>query len=255
MDNPTNETATGNKGIEVIPFFFVADVSYSMQGDRIDEVNKLLPTVKEALQEHPAVSDRIRFSLISFSDDATVELPLSDLLLIDNSALPVMNIRGGTNYTEALRSLKGEIQRAHSLITTDGFKFKRPVALFLSDGEPNESEAEWKAAFDELTAIEAFPNLMPVGIGNECDRNVIEALAHRKTGPVPVPALFTKDNANIGNVLKELIVALTKSVIASAAALDSGSSVPGGHAGAFVNTVTESEEVKDGMDFTWNDMD
>jgi uncharacterized protein YegL len=241
-----------NENIEVIPFFFVADASYSMSGDRIAAVNQLLPQVKEALQEHPAVADRIRFSLISFSDKAQVELPLSDLLTIPNESLPTIVVRGGTNYTVALQELKLQIQKSFDIIKADGFKFKRPLALFLSDGEPLESEAQWKAAFDDLTdpSFRQYPNLIPIGIG-ECNRDVIRALRHRKDGPAKVPALFDKDGSDIGEVVKELIVALTKSVIASAAAVEEGVQVEGGHAGAFINELKESTAVQNGFD--WDD--
>lgn len=218
-----------NQGIQVIPFYFLADVSYSMSGAPIEALNNLLPAVKEAMQQNPAVSDLIRFSLMSFSDDAQVELPLSDLTDIPTDSLPVLELRGGTSFAAALDKLRTEIERDFAQLKADGFLVKRPVALFLSDGGPTEGETVWKGAFEALTSMRVFPNIVPIGIG-ECDRNVISYLRHRKDGPAPAPALFLADNPNIGGMINEMIASLTKSIIASAASLSDDQAPEGGHA-------------------------
>lgn len=218
-----------NKGIQVIPFYFLADVSYSMEGDPINALNNLLPAVKEAMQQNPAVSDMIRFCLMSFSDDVKVELPLSDLTDISTSSLPTLELRGGTSFSSALNRLRTEIMKDFSQLKADGFLVKRPVALFLSDGGPTESEMEWKNAFEALTNMNVFPNLVPIGIG-DCDREVMRFLRHRKDGPAPAPALFLDDNANIGGMINEMITNLTKTIIASASSLSEDSPSEGGHA-------------------------
>jgi len=209
---------SSNEGIQVIPFYFVADVSYSMDGDPITALNDLLPTVKEAMQANPAVADMIRFGLISFSDDVKVELPLSDLTHLQTDALPVLTLRGGTNFSCALDKIKEEIQADFALLKQDGFKVKRPIVLFLSDGEPTESVERWTASFQNLISIPQFPNLVPIGIGN-ANREIMKQLRHRKDGPAPAPALFLNDGPNVSGMINELILALTKSMIASAAAV------------------------------------
>jgi uncharacterized protein YegL len=218
-----------NQGIQIIPFYFLADVSGSMMGEPINALNNLLPSVKEAMQQNPAVSDMIRFSLMSFSDDTRVELPLSDLTDIPTASLPTLELRGGTSFVSALTKLRTEIERDFAQLKADGFLVKRPVALFLSDGGPSESEAEWKAAFHDLTSIKVFPNIVPIGIGS-CDREVMKFLRHRKDGPAPAPALFLEDTPNIAIMINEMITSLTKSIIASATALSSEQEPEGGHA-------------------------
>jgi uncharacterized protein YegL len=232
-----------NQGIQVIPFYFLADVSYSMDGEPIKALNNLLPAVKEAMQQNPAVSDMIRFCLMSFSDDVKVELPLSDLTDVPTSSLPNLELRGGTSFSSALTKLRTEIIKDFSQLKADGFLVKRPVALFLSDGGPTEEESEWKNAFEALTNISVFPNLVPIGIG-DCDRDVLRSLRHRKDGPAPAPALFLDDNTNIGGMINEMISNLTKSIIASASSLANGTGSDGGHA----NTVFQGMKATPGWD-------
>lgn len=200
-----------------------------MEGDPITALNNLLPAVKEAMQQNPAVSDMIRFCLMSFSDDVKVELPLSDLTDIPTSSLPTLELRGGTSFSSALNRLRTEIIKDFSQLKADGFLVKRPVALFLSDGGPTEGEMEWKNAFEALTNMNVFPNLVPIGIG-DCDREVMRFLRHRKDGPAPAPALFLDENSNIGGMINEMISNLTKSIIASASSLSSENAPEGGHA-------------------------
>jgi|688.fasta_scaffold382057_1 uncharacterized protein YegL len=218
-----------NDGIQVIPFYFLADVSYSMEGDPIKSLNDLLPTVKDAMQANPAVADMIRFALLSFSDDVQVELPLSDLNHVHANQIPELTLRGGTNFASALTKLKSEIQADYTRLRNDGFKVKRSIALLLSDGEPNEPEDSWQKAFEDLTSMPQFPNLVPIGIGN-ANREVLKKLRHRKDGPAPAPALFLNDGTNIAGMISELIQALTKSMVASAVVISSNTAPSGGHA-------------------------
>ncbi|MEQ1841327.1 MAG: VWA domain-containing protein, partial [Verrucomicrobiales bacterium] len=195
-----------NEGIQIIPFYFLADVSGSMSGAPLDALNNLLPMVKESMQANPVVADMIRFGLISFSTDAKVELPLSDLATFPTASLPKLVARSDTNFGEALRKLKAEIKNDFRQLKGDGYKVKRPVALFLSDGAPSDSKARWQAAFADLTSPDfpQFPNLVPIGIG-KCDREIMRELRHRKDGPAPAPALFLDDGTNVGAMINELI--------------------------------------------------
>lgn len=227
-------------GLQVIPFYFVCDVSASMAGDRIDAVNDLLPTIKSALQLNTFARDLLRVGLVSFSDDVQVDLPITDLTLVE--VLPLLETRGGTMFSGVLRSMRAQIQSDYALLKGDGFQVKRPIVVLLTDGVPTEDRSSWERAFAELTdpSFKQFPNIIPVGIG-ESDRDVVKQLRWRKDGRAPAPALFPKDGVDVGAALSELVQSLAQSVVNSAAQAAQGSA---GSAGAF-GAMTESLLVDD----------
>jgi uncharacterized protein YegL len=100
-------------GAKLLPFYLVIDVSVSMAGDKLASANKMLPTIIDALSENPILSDKVRFGLIDFSDDAQVRLPLCDLL-DPNLTLPGLSVRGGTSSAAAFTTLRRESEATAS---------------------------------------------------------------------------------------------------------------------------------------------
>ena len=76
---------------------------------RCDASDRQLPTtsctkVKDALMMNPVLIDKVRFSVLDFSDDAQIVIPMCDLTRVDQSDIPAMTPRGGTSF-EAVFSL------------------------------------------------------------------------------------------------------------------------------------------------------
>ena len=80
-------------GAKLLPFYLVVDVSYSMEGPKLESANRIMPQIVDALAQNPILSDKVRFGLIDFSDDAQVRVPLCDLLE-PNLVLPALTVRG-----------------------------------------------------------------------------------------------------------------------------------------------------------------
>src|SRR5262245_19333847 len=100
-------------GIQILPFYLVADASYSMTHDgKIDTLNQLLPQLRDELTRNPVVGDMVRFGLIDFSDDATVVLPLADIRSVE--VLPLVTPRGGTSFAAAFALLKQQIDQDYA---------------------------------------------------------------------------------------------------------------------------------------------
>lgn len=168
---------------KLLPFYLVIDASWSMDGERLDEANNYLPVLTDALLADPIVNDKARFALLDFADEANVVLPLCDLTQQDQ--LPVLTARGGTSYAAAFRLLHRQIETDVQLLRNDGFAVYRPAVFFISDGQPNDREAEWRQAFRELTDYDPetgignkwFPNVVPFGVA-EADLSTMKALIH-----------------------------------------------------------------------------
>ena len=165
----------------VLPFYLLCDVSYSMEPD-IAALNSALFRFRDALSMEPVLSDKVRFSVIDFSDDARVVVPLSDFADAPLPSVP-LQVRGGTSYGEAFRTLKRTID-ADIAGADPQFRFFRPAVFFLTDGYPTDP-GEWEQAFAELTAFDPttgrgnkrYPLFVPFGFG-QADPAVLSRLVH-----------------------------------------------------------------------------
>lgn len=66
-------------------------LSSRVESGALEEANKILPSLVQALEKDPIICDKVRFGVIDFSDDARVALPLCDLL--EQTSLPARGPR------------------------------------------------------------------------------------------------------------------------------------------------------------------
>jgi uncharacterized protein YegL len=160
----------------VFPVFLLVDVSGSMAGPAIEEVNKQLPELKEAIKGDPTVGEIARVGLITFGQDARVALSLCDVAYAD---LP--NLRADSPYTDfgaaftlARREIEDDIRALGR-----GTRFHKPVIFFLSDGQYNPPRSDsWQPAYKDLTDKEwkFNPEIVAIGFG-QADQEEIQRIA------------------------------------------------------------------------------
>jgi uncharacterized protein YegL len=226
----------------VLPFYVLADVSYSMTqktsdgGTQLDALNKIVHVVKDALEIHPLLSDKVRFALVDFSDEARTQIPLCDLLKIDRSAIPVLTARGGTSFAAAFRAMRQQIDADVRQLKADGDKVHRPAVFFLTDGEPTDQETEWEQAFAELTdsSFKSRPNMIPFGVA-DAKKALLDRLVYP---PGKMKAYITRDGVDPGEAIRSMAEKLIGSVIASASSISSE-----GESGGFVPPDEEENSI------------
>lgn len=191
----------------LLPFYLVADISYSMSGEPIDALNDALPEVHDAIATDLVVADKTRFSIISFSGAARVELPMSDLSDVDS--MPVFQPEGGTSYAAAFTTLKQQIEQDVSQLKADGFRVFRPAVFFFSDGGPTDSPDEWKSAVAAVHDLNwsLHPNIISFGLG-DADGKVIGAIG-------TVKAYLAHDPGESATAIREFARKLTQSIVQS----------------------------------------
>jgi uncharacterized protein YegL len=194
----------------VFPVFLLIDVSYSMDGAPIDAVNRSLPELKAAVQSDPTVGEIARVSVITFSDNAQLVLPLCDLMYAD---MPTLGSQNGTNFAEAFRTARAEIESGLRDLGK-GTKFYRPVVFFLSDGEHVASE-DWTWPLQELTDRnwKFSPEIVTFGFGN-AQPQTLSKIATRHA--------FMAKNGNPADQVREIISTLIGSIKTTSGSLQSG---------------------------------
>jgi uncharacterized protein YegL len=218
----------------VLPFYVLADVSYSMTqpgpngGDApLMALNTIVLALKDALDENPILRDKIRFSLVDFSDEAQTQIPLCDLMDVHPSAIPLLAARGGTSYAAAFDAIRQQIDADVRQLKADGDKVHRPAVFFLTDGEPSDDETTWRKAFADLTdaSFRFRPNIIPFGVA-DARKEVLDQLVYP---PGRMRSFVSKDGTKAADAIRSMAEILISSVIASANSVSSE-----GEAGGFV---------------------
>ncbi|MEV6172085.1 VWA domain-containing protein [Streptomyces sp. NPDC051954] len=146
----------------LLPFYVIVDTSLSMSGEPINAANDIVPSLCDLLRENPTLRDKVRFSLIDFSSQANLRIPLSDLR---NVRPPVLTADGATSYAAAFRLLGEQIAKDVDQLRADGYAYHRPAAFFITDGEPTDADDVWQRELDELSTGTNPPNIVPFGVG------------------------------------------------------------------------------------------
>mgnify|MGYP001065100615 CR=1 FL=1 len=228
----------------VLPFYVVMDVSYSMtmghSSDGAHETpiqsgNNVIKEVKVALEDSPLLSDKVRFSLIDFSDDAQVVIPMCDLTTVAPQDIPTLTARGGTSYAAAFRLMQRQIRQDVAQLKADGHKVHRPAVFFLTDGDPTDSDSEWQATFADLTSpsFKERPNFIPFGVG-QAKKAILDQLVY----PQGKMRSFIQQNPDeAANGIRAMAEILIGSIVGSATSFSEGS-----ESGAFVLPEPDEDE-------------
>ena len=194
----------------LLPFYVIVDTSLSMSGEPINAANDIVPSLCDLLRENPTLRDKVRFSLIDFSSQAVLRIPLSDLR---NVRPPVLTAGGATSYAAAFRLFGKQIAKDVEQLRADGFAHHRPVAFFITDGEPTDADDVWQRELDELGAGANPPNIVPFGVG-ETNPSTLNTLV-RPEGRFT--AYKVAEGHTASEAIKDTTSILIQSVISSAA--------------------------------------
>ena len=203
-------------GVAVLPFYVVCDESSSMSGDSIDAVNAGIEELFRAIHGDPVVDAKARVGIITFNDQASVLLPLSQLSLITQT--PGCVASGSTSYAAAFNLIKSQIETDVPQLKSQGFRVHRPMVFFMSDGAPNAED--WQSSLAQLTDsnFQFHPNIVSFGVSG-AEPSVIKEVSTPLTvgeGKKESFAFLAQDGVNPGHALREIMKFITGTIVSSA---------------------------------------
>ena len=137
-----------------LPIFIVLDVSESMAGKAIKEVQSGIKLLTDALMSDPFAMETVYVSVIAFAGKAKTIVPLTYIMDFIPPNLP---IGSGTNLTEALHQLMHEIDINVKKNTPDAKGDWKPLIFILTDGSPNDNykaaAAQWKMKYGKYSTV------------------------------------------------------------------------------------------------------
>jgi uncharacterized protein YegL len=158
-----------------VPCVLIVDTSTSMQGPRIDELNKGLQAYKQELLADPLASKRVEVAIVTFGGRVN---RLVEFVTAPSFEPPTLLPIGGTPMGEAITTALDMIEERKASYRQHGIAYYRPWAFLITDGEPND---HWKPVASRVQAGENQKSFSFFAVGVEgANMSVLEEICVRK---------------------------------------------------------------------------
>ncbi len=159
------------------PVVLLLDVSGSMAGRPIDELNQGLQEFANTLKNDQLAALRVEVAVITFGGQVRAldvhsgtaqEMPFDAeraFVTIDRFTPPVLSASGETPMGEAVRRALALLRERKEVYKRNGSDYFRPWVFLITDGKPN--DAGWEAMPDQVKQEEQRKGLLFYAVGVE----------------------------------------------------------------------------------------
>ena len=156
------------------PCLLLLDVSGSMEGEPIQQLNAGLVHFKDDLFADPLAAKRVEIAIVTFG--ATVEV-LNDFQSPTAFNPPSLEASGLTPMGEAIIKGLELTKQRKEIYKQNGIAYYRPWVFLITDGGPTDEWAAARTAIQEGEKRKAFA-FFAVGVG-DADMDILKQLAVR----------------------------------------------------------------------------
>lgn len=144
-----------------LPIYFLVDVSESMVGTPIEQVQEGMRTIIQTLRVDPYALETVFVSIIAFAGKAKILSPLTELYKFYP---PTFHIGGGTSLGAGLETLMNDIDSSIQKTTLEQKGDWKPIIFLFTDGNPTDN---YNAAFRRWNdKYRKHCNLVAISIGD-----------------------------------------------------------------------------------------
>jgi uncharacterized protein YegL len=151
-----------------LPVYFLVDVSESMVGEPIKQVENGMRQIVQELRTDPYALETAFVSIIAFAGKAKSLSPLTELYKFYPPAFPV---GGGTSLGAALDFLMDDIDKNVVKTTSEAKGDWKPIVFLFTDGAPTDNPTtaidRWRQKYSRRA------NLVAISIGGNADAQVL----------------------------------------------------------------------------------
>jgi uncharacterized protein YegL len=171
-----------------VPCVLVLDVSQSMRGDPIEQLNQGLMVYRDELSADPLASKRVEVAIVTFGP-VRVQ---TDFTTAAQFTPPRLVEEGDTPMGEATLKAIEMVAERKKVYRTNGIGFYRPWIFLITDGGPNPNDP-WQRAAEEVRKGEAAKAFTFYAVGVEgANFSVLEQLG-AKMPPIKLKGLRFRD--------------------------------------------------------------
>lgn len=154
-----------------LPIYFLIDISESMVGEQIQQVEEGMAAIIKAVKTDPHAIETVWISIIVFAGQAKTLIPLQEVVSFYPPKFP---IGGGTSLSNGLGHLMFELRRNTIKTTYEQKGDWKPIVFLFTDGVPTDDSkaavTEWKQNWQQNA------NMVAVSFGDETDTQVLSEL-------------------------------------------------------------------------------
>jgi uncharacterized protein YegL len=156
------------------PCILLLDVSGSMAGAPIAELNSGLQLLQQEIQTDSLAAKRVEFAIVTFGPVKTE----MDFVGAANFFPPHLETQGNTPMGEAIVRALEMLQGRKEVYRSNGINFYRPWIFLITDGAPTD---DWRGAAQKVHEGEAAKSFMFYAIGvQDADMGVLGQIAVRQ---------------------------------------------------------------------------
>lgn len=160
------------------------DVSLSMSGAPIEELNAGLESFVRNLREDSFTVKHIELALVTFGSQATIARSFTSVEKFD---IPKLISSGATAMGEAISLALDLINRRKQEFKEKGVPYYRPFVLLVTDGSPTDA---WHIAVNRLHNESSRGDLSFIAVGMEsADMNFLSQISPPGTHPIKLKDL------------------------------------------------------------------
>jgi uncharacterized protein YegL len=144
-----------------VPCVLLLDVSGSMSGQPIAELNEGLVTLKDTLSADSLASKRAELAIVTFGGSVDV---VQDFVTAEHFQPPHLTVSGNTPMGQAITTGLGMVTTRKNTYRANGVSYYRPWVFMITDGGPTD---EWQSAADLVKQGEASKSFVFFSVGVE----------------------------------------------------------------------------------------
>jgi uncharacterized protein YegL len=169
----------------------VLDISGSMSGDPINELNHGLERFKDEVKSDEFLSERLELGIVTFESQVDVAM-LPTLFLSIHENLPKLESKGNTKLVDGVRKAIFITQGRKEYYRKQGLNFYRPWIFLITDGEPD-GDQDVNGLAKEIAEGEDGAHFIFWAVGVK-DANIekLKLICHQR-GPVKLQQLKFMD--------------------------------------------------------------